>query len=236
MSAGRGCRCTVPGPRWTRPIRQAPIFDGVGLNVTVLSYRGSLDFGIVADREQVCDPSELIEGLRTGLAELLHVIGDRAGRSIVGRPLLGSNGSRRIRPRTWARWSAHHTSNAVVGSRTFPPVSSSKRVMRYRSVFGWTKSRSAAQSICILHSKSTAGSWRSRLSNRPAGRDTAGTGRRPHRRRSPRPGALRVTQRSSRRSVRTRRAVVSARVARWNDSPTLSSGPGGPIPTANGTS
>jgi diacylglycerol O-acyltransferase / wax synthase len=54
-----------------------PILDGVGLNVTVLSYRGSLDFGIVADREQIGDPSELIEGLRTGLAELLHVIGDR---------------------------------------------------------------------------------------------------------------------------------------------------------------
>jgi hypothetical protein len=55
----------------------APILDGVGLNVTVLSYRGSLDFGIVADHEQVSDPSELIDGLRTALAELMEVIGDR---------------------------------------------------------------------------------------------------------------------------------------------------------------
>ena len=31
------------------------ITDGMGLNITVMSYRGSLDFGIVADREQMPD-------------------------------------------------------------------------------------------------------------------------------------------------------------------------------------
>lgn len=51
----------------------SPILDGVGLNFTVLSYRGRLDFGVVGDPEQVNDPWELIEGLRTALAELLRV-------------------------------------------------------------------------------------------------------------------------------------------------------------------
>ena len=53
----------------------SPILDGVGLNFTVLSYRGNLDFGIVADREQVSEPWELIEGLHTALAELSLLIG-----------------------------------------------------------------------------------------------------------------------------------------------------------------
>ena len=40
------------------------ILDGVGLNVTVLSYRDQLDFGLVADREQVDDVWSLMDGPR----------------------------------------------------------------------------------------------------------------------------------------------------------------------------
>jgi hypothetical protein len=54
--------------RATYPV--SAILDGLGLNVTVLSYMGSLDFGIAADREQVPDPDELIEGLGAALDEL----------------------------------------------------------------------------------------------------------------------------------------------------------------------
>jgi diacylglycerol O-acyltransferase len=43
------------------------ITDGMGLNITVMSYCGSLDFGIVVDREQVDDPWPLIDGLRDAL-------------------------------------------------------------------------------------------------------------------------------------------------------------------------
>jgi hypothetical protein len=46
------------------------ITDGAGLNVTVLSYRDHLDFGIVADRSQMPDLPVLIDGLRNALAEL----------------------------------------------------------------------------------------------------------------------------------------------------------------------
>jgi diacylglycerol O-acyltransferase / wax synthase len=44
------------------------VVDGVGLNITVLSYRGSLDFGVVGDRELVPDAWELIDDLRAELA------------------------------------------------------------------------------------------------------------------------------------------------------------------------
>lgn len=60
--------CTGARLRATYPV--SAILDGVGLNVTVLSYMGSLDFGITADREQVPDPGELIEGLGAALDEL----------------------------------------------------------------------------------------------------------------------------------------------------------------------
>jgi WS/DGAT/MGAT family acyltransferase len=46
------------------------ITDGMGLNITVMSYLGSLDFGIVADREQMPDVWNLIGWLSDELAAL----------------------------------------------------------------------------------------------------------------------------------------------------------------------
>ena len=46
------------------------IADGVGLNITVMSYCGHLDFGIVVDREMVDDAWPMIDGLRAELAVL----------------------------------------------------------------------------------------------------------------------------------------------------------------------
>jgi WS/DGAT/MGAT family acyltransferase len=51
------------------------ITDGAGLNITVLSYRDELDFGIVADRSQMPDLPRLIDSLRNALAELEAVAG-----------------------------------------------------------------------------------------------------------------------------------------------------------------
>lgn len=42
----------------------------MGLNITVQSYDGSLDFGMVACRELLPDVWDLIEHLREALAEL----------------------------------------------------------------------------------------------------------------------------------------------------------------------
>ena len=46
------------------------ITDGMGLNITVMSYCGHLDFGILADRDQMPDVWSLIGWLREGLEEL----------------------------------------------------------------------------------------------------------------------------------------------------------------------
>jgi hypothetical protein len=47
------------------------ITDGMGLNITVMSYLGGLDFGIVADREQMRDVWCLIDWLGEELAALM---------------------------------------------------------------------------------------------------------------------------------------------------------------------
>jgi WS/DGAT/MGAT family acyltransferase len=46
------------------------ITDGMGLNMTVMSYCGHLDFGLVADRDQIPDLWKIIEWLRDSLEEL----------------------------------------------------------------------------------------------------------------------------------------------------------------------
>ncbi len=70
----------VPGPQFplymagARLVANYPvsvITDGMGLNITVMSYCGHLDFGIVADREQMRDVWRLIEWLEDSLRELL---------------------------------------------------------------------------------------------------------------------------------------------------------------------
>ncbi|MEA2125221.1 MAG: diacylglycerol O-acyltransferase / wax synthase [Solirubrobacteraceae bacterium] len=69
----------VPGPQFplycagARLEAQYPvsvITDGMGLNITVMSYCGHLDFGIVADREQMPDVWNLIGWLGEALDEL----------------------------------------------------------------------------------------------------------------------------------------------------------------------
>jgi diacylglycerol O-acyltransferase / wax synthase len=70
----------VPGPQFPLFLAGARleanypisvITDGMGLNITVMSYHGHLDFGIVADREQMRDVWKLIGWLRESLEELL---------------------------------------------------------------------------------------------------------------------------------------------------------------------
>jgi diacylglycerol O-acyltransferase len=46
------------------------ITDGMGLNITVMSYRGKMDFGIVTDRDQMPDAWRLVDWLPDSLAEL----------------------------------------------------------------------------------------------------------------------------------------------------------------------
>ncbi len=68
----------VPGPR--EPLYCAgaemmayypvsTIVDGVGLNITVLSYRDHMDVGIIGDRDQLGDAWPMLDGLRAALEE-----------------------------------------------------------------------------------------------------------------------------------------------------------------------
>jgi diacylglycerol O-acyltransferase / wax synthase len=50
------------------------VMDGVGLNITVMSYRDHIDFGIIADREQVPDVWSLLDGAGRALDEFESVI------------------------------------------------------------------------------------------------------------------------------------------------------------------
>jgi WS/DGAT/MGAT family acyltransferase len=60
----------MAGARLTANYPISVITDGMGLNITVMSYDGHLDFGIVADREQMRDVWKLIDWLQESLAEL----------------------------------------------------------------------------------------------------------------------------------------------------------------------
>ncbi len=73
----------VPGPQFPLYLAGARldanypvsvITDGMGLNITVMSYCGTLDFGIVADRDQMPDVWRLIDWLEDSLAELEEAI------------------------------------------------------------------------------------------------------------------------------------------------------------------
>src|SRR5256714_3341088 len=69
----------VPGPQFPLYLAGAElqanypvsvVTDGMGLNITVMSYRGHLDFGIVADREQMPDVASLMDWLAEELDAL----------------------------------------------------------------------------------------------------------------------------------------------------------------------
>jgi hypothetical protein len=52
------------------------ITDGAGLNVTIMSYKDSIDIGITADREQTPDVQTMVDGMRDELDALLALCAD----------------------------------------------------------------------------------------------------------------------------------------------------------------
>jgi diacylglycerol O-acyltransferase len=69
----------VPGPQFPLYLAGAKleanypvsvITDGMGLNITVMSYLGHMDFGIVSDRDQMPDVSKLLPWIGEELAAL----------------------------------------------------------------------------------------------------------------------------------------------------------------------
>jgi diacylglycerol O-acyltransferase len=73
----------VPGPEFPLYLAGAhvlatypmsPVFDGAGLNISVLSYQGTLDFGILACPEVVSAPWILADALHAALDELAAAV------------------------------------------------------------------------------------------------------------------------------------------------------------------
>lgn len=69
----------VPGPpfplycagmRLVAYYPMGPIFDGIGVNITVMSYQDSMDFGLLACRETIPDVATLADGLHVSMEEL----------------------------------------------------------------------------------------------------------------------------------------------------------------------
>jgi diacylglycerol O-acyltransferase / wax synthase len=104
----------VPGPREPLYLAGARleamypvsvVVDGVGLNITVMSYLDHLDFGIVADREQVEDVWSLLDGLRRELDGLVALTGVAAAPARRRSARRRSSSSKRA-PRATSRGSA----------------------------------------------------------------------------------------------------------------------------------
>jgi len=57
------------------------IADGVGLNITAMSYRDHIDFGIVADREMIGDAWPLMHGVKRACHELAEEVCGKKRRS-----------------------------------------------------------------------------------------------------------------------------------------------------------
>lgn len=80
----------VPGPQFplyyaSAEIRHlypiSAIYDGTACNITVMSYQGRMDFGLVADREVVPNLWEMMDLLHDELAQLTATTGDGSGAS-----------------------------------------------------------------------------------------------------------------------------------------------------------
>ena len=72
-----------------------PIFEGSGLNITVMSYQESVDIGVIACRESVHDVSQLTESFVSAIARLKAAAEhESAAKDNAGR------GTRQRRPRT----------------------------------------------------------------------------------------------------------------------------------------
>ena len=86
----------VCGARIDAILPTGPLLMGIGLNFGVLTYCGSVDFGITACPERVPDPQFVADGVPLALAELEAAAGIRTGRTAAAEDSA-------VRPMTRAR-------------------------------------------------------------------------------------------------------------------------------------
>src|SRR5207248_1191242 len=75
----------VAGARLVSIYSMGPILEGIGLNITVWSYCGALNFGIVACRELAPDLWRLTDYLQDALEELKKAVASASARDEGGR-------------------------------------------------------------------------------------------------------------------------------------------------------
>ncbi|SON59221.1 Putative diacylglycerol O-acyltransferase [Mycobacterium simulans] len=67
---GPSTRLYLGGARQRAQFPVSGVLDGIGINITVMSYQDSLEFGIVVDRELLDDPWPILDAVHAGLDEL----------------------------------------------------------------------------------------------------------------------------------------------------------------------
>src|SRR5947209_1985235 len=66
----------IAGARMLAYYPVSTITDGVGLNITVISYLDHIDVGIIGDREQLDDPWSMLDGMRAALQEFQGLLAE----------------------------------------------------------------------------------------------------------------------------------------------------------------
>jgi WS/DGAT/MGAT family acyltransferase len=64
----------LAGARLESLVPVSVVIDGVGLNMTVMSYRDGMDVGVVTDRDQIADAWPLVRGVQDALDEMEAVV------------------------------------------------------------------------------------------------------------------------------------------------------------------
>jgi diacylglycerol O-acyltransferase len=87
LRSAKGRHKALPADQANFPV--SVVIDGVGLNMTVMSYRDHVDFGIITDRDQIDDAWALMDGTAAALDELETAIcGKRTAAANGRRPKL----------------------------------------------------------------------------------------------------------------------------------------------------
>jgi WS/DGAT/MGAT family acyltransferase len=99
----------VPGPpfplyssgaRMIANYPMGPIFDGGGINITVMSYLDQLDFGVVVCSDLVEDPWVITDGIQSSLDELRAIADKKASKAAASNGKTASAPNKRATKRT----------------------------------------------------------------------------------------------------------------------------------------
>lgn len=82
---GPGTPLYLGGARQRAQFPVSGVLDGIGINITVMSYQDSLEFGIVVDREVLDDPWSIFDAMRAGMDELHRAADAHASETPIGR-------------------------------------------------------------------------------------------------------------------------------------------------------